>query len=46
VVNEAKMTTEKRQIVIGLQNGLVTEVISGVKEGDKVMLEKARSSAR
>jgi RND family efflux transporter MFP subunit len=46
VVNETKMTTEKRQIVIGLQNGLVTEVISGVKEGDKVVLEKARSSAR
>jgi RND family efflux transporter MFP subunit len=46
VTSEAKMSTEKRQIIIGMQNSLFTEVISGVKEGDRVVLEKTRSPSR
>lgn len=46
VLNEKTMKTEERQIVIGIQNELFAEVISGLQEREKVMVEKGRSPTR
>jgi len=42
VVNEKKVTTEKRPVVIGAQNEQFTEIISGLSQGEKVIVEATR----
>ena len=42
VVDKDKGTTEERKIVIGLQNNNYTEVISGLREGEEIVVERAR----
>jgi HlyD family secretion protein len=42
VVDKDKGTTEERKIVIGLQNNNYTEVISGLSEGEEIVVERAR----
>jgi multidrug efflux pump subunit AcrA (membrane-fusion protein) len=42
MVNKEKGTTEKRNVVIGIQNNNYAEVISGLKEGEEVVVERAR----
>ncbi len=39
VIDQDKGQTEKRPITIGLQDGLYSEVISGLQEGEKVIVE-------
>ncbi len=46
LVEGTKGETERRQIVLGIQNELLSEVISGLTEGEKVISEKATSTAR
>jgi RND family efflux transporter MFP subunit len=38
LVDEAKKVTEKRSVELGLQNEINSEVISGLTEGDKVVI--------
>jgi RND family efflux transporter MFP subunit len=42
VTNEKKVTTEKRPVVIGAQNEQFTEIISGLSQGEKVIVEATR----
>ena len=42
VVDREKGTTEERNVVIGLQNNNYTEVVSGLSEGEEIMVERAR----
>ena len=44
VIDETTGETEKRQVVLGAQDAQFTEVISGLKEGDKVMVEAVRDT--
>ena len=46
VIDEATGETEKRQVELGAQGEKFTEVISGLKEGEKVMVEAARRGTR
>ena len=43
VIDEKTQTTEKRVITLGAQNDKLTEVISGLKEGEKVIAEITRA---
>jgi HlyD family secretion protein len=42
VIDEKKVTTEKRPVVLGAQNDQLSEVISGLSEGEKVIVEATR----
>ena len=42
VLDEDKVTTEKRPVVLGAQNEQFSEVISGLKEGEKIVVEQTR----
>jgi len=39
IIDEATKKTEKRQVVIGAQNELFTEIKSGLNEGEKVFID-------
>jgi RND family efflux transporter MFP subunit len=43
VIDEQKGTTEKRAVVTGAQNEQFTEVISGLSQGERVIVEATRS---
>jgi HlyD family secretion protein len=43
VMDEKKFTTEKRPVVVGAQNDQFTEIISGLSQGEKVIVEPSRS---
>ena len=43
VIDEQKLTTEQRHIDIGAQNENSSEVVSGLKEGEKIIVEQTRS---
>ena len=43
VTDEKKVTTEKRPVVVGVQNEQFTEIISGLSQGEKVIVEASRS---
>jgi len=43
VRDEKTMATEKRPVEIGAQNEQFTEIVSGLSEGDKVVVEPTRS---
>jgi len=43
VTDEEKFTTEKRLVVVGVQNEQFTEIISGLSQGEKVIVEASRS---
>jgi RND family efflux transporter MFP subunit len=42
VIDEEKVTTEKRPVVVGAQNEQFTEIISGLSQGEKVIAEATR----
>lgn len=42
VIDEEKVTTEKRPVVLGAQNDQFSEVISGLSEGEKIIVEATR----
>ena len=42
VIDEKKITTEKRPVILGTQNDQFSEVISGLSEGEKVIVEATR----
>ena len=42
VIDEEKITTEKRPVVLGAQNEQFTEIISGLSQGEKVIVEATR----
>jgi RND family efflux transporter MFP subunit len=42
VIDEKKVTTEKRPVVLGAQNEQFTEIISGLSQGEKVIVEATR----
>jgi len=44
VTDEKKLTTEKRDVVLGAQNEQFTEIISGLNQGEKVIVEATRRS--
>jgi RND family efflux transporter MFP subunit len=43
VIDEKTMATEKRQVELGAQNDNSTELVSGLSEGEKVIVEASRS---
>jgi multidrug efflux pump subunit AcrA (membrane-fusion protein) len=43
VLDEKKATTEKRPVVLGAQNEQFSEVISGLNEGEKIIVEATRA---
>jgi len=43
VRDEKTMATEKRPVEIGVQNDQFTEIVSGLSEGEKVVVEPTRS---
>jgi len=43
VLDEKTMTTEKRQVELGAQNDRLSEVISGLSEGERIIVEATRS---
>jgi RND family efflux transporter MFP subunit len=43
VTDEKKLTTEKRPVVVGVQNEQFTEIMSGLSQGEKVIVEPSRS---
>jgi HlyD family secretion protein len=43
VIDEKKVTTEKRPVILGAQNDQFSEVISGLSEGEKIIVEATRS---
>jgi RND family efflux transporter MFP subunit len=45
VTDEEKLTTEQRPVVIGAQNEQFTEIVSGLSQGEKVIVESTRSGA-
>ena len=42
VIDEKKVITEKRPVVVGAQNEQFTEIISGLSQGEKVIVEATR----
>jgi len=46
VTGKAKEETEKRPITLGLQSESFSEVISGLEEGEKVLVEKPATTTR
>ena len=42
VIDEKKVSTEKRQVVLGAQNDQFSEVISGLSGGEKIIVEATR----
>ena len=42
VIDEQKVTTEKRTVVTGAQNEQFTQIISGLSQGEKVIVEATR----
>ena len=44
MVDEDKDITEERDVVIGIQNNNYAEVVSGLGEGEQVIVERARPS--
>jgi len=44
VIDEATEEVEKRQVVLGAESGQFSEVISGLEEGEKVVVGGARGS--
>jgi len=42
VIDEEKVTTEKRPVALGAQNEQFSEVISGLSEGEKIIVEATR----
>jgi HlyD family secretion protein len=42
VLDEKAMTTEKRPVILGAQNDQFSEVISGLSEGEKIIVEATR----
>jgi RND family efflux transporter MFP subunit len=42
VTDEEKLTTEKRPVVLGAQGNGLSEVISGLSEGEKIIVEATR----
>ena len=42
VIDEEKLTTEKRPVVLGAQSDQLSEVISGLSEGEKIIVEATR----
>jgi multidrug efflux pump subunit AcrA (membrane-fusion protein) len=42
VTDEKKVTTEKRPVVIGVQNDQFTEIVSGLSQGEKIIVEATR----
>ncbi|OGN90538.1 MAG: hypothetical protein A2Z70_01885 [Chloroflexi bacterium RBG_13_48_17] len=42
VIDEKKVTTEMRPVVTGVQNDQFTEIISGLSQGEKVIVEATR----
>jgi len=42
ILDEKTMTTEKRPVVLGAQNDQFSEVISGLSEGEKIIVEATR----
>ncbi len=42
VTNAATGLTEKRSVTIGAQNKKITEIVSGLKEGEKVLIEEVK----
>jgi multidrug efflux pump subunit AcrA (membrane-fusion protein) len=42
VLDEKTMTTEKRQVELGIQNEQSSEVTSGLSEGEKIIVEATR----
>ncbi|MFC1845894.1 efflux RND transporter periplasmic adaptor subunit [Chloroflexota bacterium] len=46
VIDEETMETERRDITIGVQNALYAEILSGIDEGEKVIVEQVRSASR
>jgi RND family efflux transporter MFP subunit len=46
LVDEKTNLIEQRPVQIGLQNESSTEIVSGLREGEKVLLQKSSASAR
>jgi RND family efflux transporter MFP subunit len=42
VVDEEKLTTEKRPVVLGAQSDQLSEVVSGLSEGERIIVEATR----
>jgi len=42
VIDEKKVSTEKRPVVLGAQNDQFSEVISGLSEGERIIVEATR----
>jgi RND family efflux transporter MFP subunit len=42
----SKSETEKRNVVIGIQNELKTEIISGLIEGEKILVNQVKSNVK
>ncbi|MBM4446957.1 MAG: efflux RND transporter periplasmic adaptor subunit [Chloroflexi bacterium] len=45
IIDEKKVTTEKRQVILGAQNDQFSEIISGISEGEKIIVEATRGRA-
>jgi RND family efflux transporter MFP subunit len=45
VIDDKKLTTEQRPIVIGAENEQFTEIVSGLSQGEKVIVESSRSKS-
>jgi multidrug efflux pump subunit AcrA (membrane-fusion protein) len=43
VIDEEKLTTEKRPVVLGAQSERLSEVVSGLSEGERIIVEATRS---
>jgi RND family efflux transporter MFP subunit len=43
VTDEEKLVTEQRLVVIGAQNEQFTEIVSGLSQGEKIIVESTRS---
>jgi len=44
VIDEEKLTTEKRPVVLGAQSDRLSEVVSGLSEGERIIVEATRGS--
>jgi HlyD family secretion protein len=42
VIDEKKVSTEKRQVVLGAQNDQLSEVVSGLSGGERIIVEATR----
>ena len=45
VLDEESMETEKRSITLGIQGNLYAEVLSGLKEDEKVVVESTSTAS-